>query len=338
MTMLCKILFFIVLLFSVSISAISITTGLSKIYKTDFVTSLVAVNLNNASQCAQALYNQSLKVIDASGHVPPGDIGLDNSWSEGDYDECLHTFTGMRYLLIRFTLASAKTIPIPLALNLGVCLPQSCTDAEITSSLQQFTNKTSFKYNLTVSSGIQPINYQNMVDDNFAMGGLYVFIVIGVFTILATLRDALPAAVKVIWLKPSISGDEENDDDLRLLVNSTENINFDSARNQSVNCDIKETKMTLFFGAFSIYRNLPKLMNLTESKNAIKCFNGIRCLSMMWVLFGHTFLWSTSFVIENVAKVTQDEKSMWFQIITNGVFSVDSFFFSEWISGLSEFP
>ena len=40
---------------------------------------------------------------------------------------------------------------------------------------------------------------------------------------------------------------------------------------------------------FSLYRNLPKLLSTKQPPGAIDCFNGMRTLSMMWVVLGHVY-------------------------------------------------
>ena len=48
----------------------------------------------------------------------------------------------------------------------------------------------------------------------------------------------------------------------------------------------------LFF-AFSLVRNIPKLLDTTKTAKNISCLHGIRTLSMMWVILGHCyFFWS----------------------------------------------
>jgi peptidoglycan/LPS O-acetylase OafA/YrhL len=50
-----------------------------------------------------------------------------------------------------------------------------------------------------------------------------------------------------------------------------------------------ESEPNILFIAFSLYTNGKKLFDITESKipNSINCLNGIRALSIFWVIFGH---------------------------------------------------
>lgn len=46
------------------------------------------------------------------------------------------------------------------------------------------------------------------------------------------------------------------------------------------------------FTCFSLRRNLVSLFNGGTSNDELRCLNGIRCLSMSWIIFGHTSLWT----------------------------------------------
>lgn len=46
-----------------------------------------------------------------------------------------------------------------------------------------------------------------------------------------------------------------------------------------------------FLVCFSIIRNTTKIMNCSVPAGTISAINGIRVLSMWWVILGHTYLW-----------------------------------------------
>jgi hypothetical protein len=41
--------------------------------------------------------------------------------------------------------------------------------------------------------------------------------------------------------------------------------------------------------SFSVYTNAPKILNTSQPKGTLTCVNGIRFLSMTWVILGHTY-------------------------------------------------
>ncbi|XP_067685689.1 O-acyltransferase like protein-like [Haliotis asinina] len=81
---------------------------------------------------------------------------------------------------------------------------------------------------------------------------------------------------------------------------------------------------------FSAVSNGEKILSVKRSPASISCLNGIRVLSMSWVILGHTFL-NLITNVENGADLLPITKSFSFQVIMNGTLSVDTFFF---LSGL----
>ncbi|XP_055915469.1 nose resistant to fluoxetine protein 6-like [Eupeodes corollae] len=85
--------------------------------------------------------------------------------------------------------------------------------------------------------------------------------------------------------------------------------------------------------AFSILTNGKKLfaINLKSSPNSIDCLTGIRVLTMVWIIFCHTYMTTMNVPIINQKEQLPWVKSFWSMPLLNGTISVDSFFF---ISGL----
>lgn len=46
--------------------------------------------------------------------------------------------------------------------------------------------------------------------------------------------------------------------------------------------------------SFSVYSNAPKILNTNQPKGTLTCVNGIRFLSMTWVILGHTVAFGAS--------------------------------------------
>ncbi|KAL1509192.1 hypothetical protein ABEB36_003966 [Hypothenemus hampei] len=81
----------------------------------------------------------------------------------------------------------------------------------------------------------------------------------------------------------------------------------------------------LILVAFSVYTNGKKLFNYQQSKSELSCLNGIRVLSMLWVIVGHCFSVTITGPVSNgldVLEYIDTTKSM---IFASAVHSVDSF-------------
>ncbi|KAL9976327.1 hypothetical protein ACROYT_G013617 [Oculina patagonica] len=87
-----------------------------------------------------------------------------------------------------------------------------------------------------------------------------------------------------------------------------------------------------FLVCFSIIRNTSKIMDCSVPASAITSLNGVRVLSMWWVILGHTYLWLILYRIVNDLGVGVNIVHRFsFQAVNNAFFSVDSFFL---LSGL----
>jgi hypothetical protein len=50
--------------------------------------------------------------------------------------------------------------------------------------------------------------------------------------------------------------------------------------------------MELFVNAFSMRKNLSKLLETNTDSKQLSCIHGIRFLSVSWIILGHSMLWS----------------------------------------------
>ncbi|PAV87480.1 hypothetical protein WR25_18616 [Diploscapter pachys] len=100
--------------------------------------------------------------------------------------------------------------------------------------------------------------------------------------------------------------------------------------------------------AFSLKTNVKKLIELPKDpQSCITCMFGIRFLSMVWTLIGHSFIFIQAY-LENVEEFKDTmANSFWNQWITNFTLSVDTFFvlggtvlsyswFRKWLKNNSE--
>ena len=87
-----------------------------------------------------------------------------------------------------------------------------------------------------------------------------------------------------------------------------------------------------FFLCFSLTRNSQKVFDTDVPGTAITCINGIRVISISWVVLGHMFLlFLYSPITDNKAGLIEDSQMFSIMPVINGYYSVDSFFF---LSGL----
>ena len=83
----------------------------------------------------------------------------------------------------------------------------------------------------------------------------------------------------------------------------------------------------LAFFSFSFKNNLKKLFEVSDKGDTdLKVLNGIRVLSICWVILGHSFM-VVGFPLSNVLTALNTLDSWYFAIIPGSFFSVDVFFF-----------
>jgi len=237
----------------------------------------------------------ALKMFDATGKLPDG-ILAGNFNAMGSYSSCLEIeviefWTKKLRFNGKFALVSIPLYGGALHANFGICLPSSC---------QREDFNTVVRGNVPGASKLRPewvlVNPPQTKDTTFVWDTLsYAFIIfVGVVVTLsfvATLAD--------FWY-------------------------------QAVEKQPKDLKMwEKFLMAFSLYTNTGKLFAITQpSKDHLNCLDGIRFLSISWVMLGHWFgNMGTVFKVNNffpTAELTY--QNFWFQAIDNAFVSVDTFF------------
>ena len=94
------------------------------------------------------------------------------------------------------------------------------------------------------------------------------------------------------------------------------------------------SKPTQLLLCFSLYTNLFKLFSSkpASEKNTLDLFNGVKVLSIGWVVLGHSFLFRiTETVVLNIDEVPERMSYWYAAFVYGGLFSVDAFF---WMSGV----
>ncbi|KAH8273515.1 hypothetical protein KR018_009058, partial [Drosophila ironensis] len=86
-------------------------------------------------------------------------------------------------------------------------------------------------------------------------------------------------------------------------------------------------------GSFSLRQNLPQLLatNATPSPRVIPCLNGIRCLTIIWIILGHGYMYLLLAPLINAYEIVAWAQTPFSMILQSGSSSVDTFFL---LSGL----
>ncbi|KAH8343235.1 hypothetical protein KR059_007266 [Drosophila kikkawai] len=242
----------------------------------------------------------ALKMIDSWGSVPSGIIA-GNLIDLGNYDECLridhavtsgHSVKG-KYCFARFPILPSVS-PL-LSLKTAVCFPASCSAEHMDTMLRRLFQSI-LNMELSTDEALVSEDTCHTAEkkpyDALTIFTIVVLSILVALVLLSTLCDYF------------LPGDKEN---------------------QSLNPWIK---------AFSARANSRVLFRLVEpgtNPNVIDCLNGIRCLSFIWVVYGHVYLVNVFAPNLNYVDWNTWRKSAYSMLLQHAAYSVDTFFF---LSGL----
>jgi len=91
--------------------------------------------------------------------------------------------------------------------------------------------------------------------------------------------------------------------------------------------NIEKSKLIQLLINCSVYTNLMKIFNLKKIDGQLDCLNGIRFLSMAWVVLGHMcldFVYPNS-LANDAMILSRWNKTKWSGILSKGTFAVDTF-------------
>ncbi|XP_068911738.1 nose resistant to fluoxetine protein 6 [Tenebrio molitor] len=245
------------------------------------------------------------------------------------------------FFMVRIDVNSSFTTEERI-LHIGLCMPYVCTDSDIKTIMEE-TSKASTKVTVKVEAVRSHHNKFNVWQD-------------GTFKILCVVT-----CVVVICLIGGTSYDfylEYNEKRKKLLVLSQTHLKLDMSmpdtktksgvyivnNNNVANGHIDETEsnrnsrprtlnaiirlivkeMVL---AFSLRANIKTICDQSVSSDTIPVIHGLKSISMAWVILGHTCIIAFKYS-DNMEYRKVVQKEFFFQTISNGAFSVDTFFFT----------
>ncbi|XP_030568502.1 nose resistant to fluoxetine protein 6-like [Drosophila novamexicana] len=247
----------------------------------------------------------ALRMIDSWGRLPAG-ILYGNRKDLGNFDECIrvnqlvastgHSLRGkycMAKLLSGNMLGGNAGALGMLSVQTAICLPASCTSEHMETLLRQLFKQL---LNIELSTETQLINAANcQTAERESLDGLAIFTIV----LMCVLVAALLLATLYDYF---LCADQKH---LPALVK--------------------------VFSARANSRTLFRIVDSKTNPNVIDCLHGIRCLSLIWVIYGHDYILQGISPNINLVDVIPWYRSPFSMFIMHGLFSVDTFFF---LSGL----
>ena len=303
--------------------------------------------------------DQAIYYIDATAKIPDGILQGKFMWM-GNYEECLsidplyntarkNYFKG-KYFMASIIKNGTGFLPSPanpkgVQISLGICLPDSFSSDDAKCELDKLlfllqnspqTPSLLKGQNITVNT--------TYADEEIKLDGgsitaivissiIVCLVLVGTFIDLVfskvdadmTLLDGGKSFSDGSTNVVHESADYETTDRSGLLDGGM----FDDSIQYERWSGVRKKLLDVFV-AFSFISNAKKLLGTSTAKSPLACLNGLRVISMWWVIQGHVYAFCIYMVANPVAAV-KIEKRFTFQPILNGTFSVDTFFF---LSGL----
>ncbi|CAF1664171.1 unnamed protein product, partial [Adineta ricciae] len=279
----------------------------------------------------------AIKTIDAWGKPLPSGVLSGNVYWVGNYDECLQdaylptnkSFVSQPFQTQYCTLLPSPSKPnatIPLGITLGLCLPSSCDRESTIDLLEMIFKKNNFtKNNLVCSS--DPAYGQ----ESFAPGAIATCIVLSLLVfvvLLGTIVDLILSSHR-----------QESADDLSSNINGynhfwdTDTTQFDFVNKSKKQKRLyfqyftRSSSLTNFLAEFSAIKTLRRIFTMKTKKDndSFPFINGIRVLSLCWVIIGHSIAFGLSYT-SNIVDILVWTRNVSFQLIINALLSVDTFF------------
>lgn len=284
-------------------------------------------------------YTQLIRYEDASGKPESGVTGGNLVWL-GSYSLCQNMSEAHYCLAPKITL-EFKGFKAPA--EWGVCVPSNCSERDVAfgfpSLIKLYVENLPFNVSLDKDMSIACAH-----PSKWTTGPIITLVICAVIAWLCLAGTVVDLFVVQGSWKFWVTADEPRqaeESDFRISSNQTEPLLINNGLSESTGLpsvqymqpSLEERGFLIqLLACFSVARNASKIMDCTVPPGAITCLNGVRVLSMWWVILGHTYLWLLIFrILNNVGLALNITHRFSFQAVNSAFFSVDSFFF---LSGL----
>ncbi|XP_051158663.1 nose resistant to fluoxetine protein 6-like isoform X3 [Leptopilina boulardi] len=267
--------------------------------------------------------------------INAGQSGVSNSLDDAPDDPPYP----LSFFILKISL-NETSLTMKKLIHLGVCLPFSCSSSDVAEIAKLAASDAASKYS-SVENVRDQRNYYDIYTDSVFWVLFGVSAVVLVLMIVGTSYDVYLTNRLIKQQKESC--DVEKHAKLEQLTNgnhkpltgdtvvngsSPVNNNNDhegSLRSSTPDCQQLNVCEELLL-SFSVRANMKTICDPSVGRDTISTIHGLRAISMAWVILGHTcivvFKYSDNMEYRRVV-----EKNILFQTVTNGAFSVDTFFF-----------
>ena len=220
--------------------------------------------------------------------------------------------------------ASERQTSSMLSIVLGVCVPSSCNDQDLVSIVHKLFRKINITVDNLACSDHPPNGQEGLTGG--AIATIVILSILGLVVLIGTiidlaLRSQFDANGNIVG---NINGFDYVADG---GTNEPFSVYRPSYSRYSIRTIIPATPHTIFLAEFSALKSLSRIFTMKQKKdNELYFFlDGIRVLSLFFVMIGHSLTFGLSFTT-NVIDILTWTRLVAFQIFISAFFSVDTFF------------
>ncbi|XP_021339895.1 O-acyltransferase like protein-like, partial [Mizuhopecten yessoensis] len=276
----------------------------------------------------------AIGMLDADTKIPSGIMQGHWLWL-GSYDECKsvqspslpsgHQITG-QYCLT----STLKYLPVMgyKPLSFGTCVPNSCSEDDVKALLRSLIDNGSGPPKPVLAVCDKEKSYSNGDITSLVVCGI-----LGLLVCIGTLIDIYLRYTDDVGHKQDANRQMngrviQTNERTGLLSSTSVSLEENPLIHPASNRVKRWPMLTSIMTSFSFVKNTEKLLSTSTASSPLSSLNGMRVLSMWWVILGHTFELPISYqVVQNPLQAAKIGKRFTFQAILNGTFSVDTFFF-----------
>ena len=277
----------------------------------------------------------STVALDSFGK-PGSGILQGNTAFQGSFDECLglDTSVPMQYCSMGVALVRLVDLVPVFTFKEGICVPQKCTPQDIfkvVRSVNLFLESEHYLLFVNETANGQPFYICTSQEGVPYNAGAIIMIIICVALFLLAIAGSIFNIFNDYY-----ESLQEAKSELSPMHTQTTSVQLTESEPLLANRQPKNTfgrRFKTFLKecllGFSLYKNIPVVLSTYQPPAAITNLNGMRVISMFWVILGHTYYFLLIFGgFKDFAVVTEHFMPRFTaQSILNGFFAVDSFFF-----------
>ncbi|XP_031840772.1 nose resistant to fluoxetine protein 6 [Nomia melanderi] len=211
---------------------------------------------------------------------------------------------------------------------LGLCLPSSCTENEISVIMEKIFHDRTLLSNYLYSADYKLYAVSNLTDDyKWLLDGPKIIILLILFitvnlTLIGTVYDVMIFQRRFKKKRDFLAFENNNTAEMKNDVEAKHEPDPETTPLESYKPKTATQKVLL---CFSAYTNAKSIFNFDSGAETVSAIHGMKFLSMAWIIVGHSAYYSNNY-IANVALGIAFTNASLVQIISNATYSVDTFF------------